>query len=155
MKTWWRRVRAAIGMGLIWAVTWSLAGGLLSRFPGFGSDLPLPLLFAPLGFISGILFSGILVGISGRRGFERASPARFAGLGAAGGLLLTGIFVVGAALRGANVWSEFLTFGPPLAVAGAISAAGSLGLARWVDRRDVSGGSGNPRKVGVTGDDQR
>ena len=100
MKKWGRRIRAAIGMGLTWAAAWFGAGILLARVPGFYSDLPFALVFAPLGFLTGIIFSGILVGIEGRRGFDRTSLSRFAGWGAASGLLLSGIFVVGAALRG-------------------------------------------------------
>ena len=103
MKKWGRRIRAAIGMGLTWGAAWFGAGILLARVPGFYSDLPFALLFAPLGFVTGIIFSGILVGIEGRRGFDRTSLARFAGWGAASGLLLSGIFVVGAALRGGGL----------------------------------------------------
>src|SRR4051794_18738223 len=85
MKTWGRRIRAAIGMGLTWGAAWFGAGLLLARVPGLDSDLPFALLFAPLGFVTGIIFSGILVGIEGRRGFDRTSLARFAGWGAASG----------------------------------------------------------------------
>ena len=105
--------------------------------PGLYSDLPFALLFAPLGFVTGILFSGILVAIDGRRGFERLSLSRVASWGAASGLLLSGIFVVGAALRGASAWGEFLVFGPPLAVASAVCAAGSLAMARRAERREL------------------
>src|SRR5881397_1544978 len=111
MKQWGRRFRAAIGMGLSWGAVWGGAGGVLARVPGFSSDLPFPLLFAPLGFITGIIFSGILVVIEGRRSLDRMSVSRFAGLGAASGLLLTGIIVGGAGLRGASMWGEFLLFG--------------------------------------------
>jgi hypothetical protein len=131
-------------MGLIWGVAWSAAGALLARVPGFYSDLPFPLLFAPLGFVTGIIFSGILVGIEGRRGFERASLSRFAGWGAASGLLLSGIVVFAAALRGGDWWGEFLLFGPPLAMAGAVCAAGSLAIARRAELREVPGDSGHP-----------
>ena len=134
MKHWWRRIRAAIGMGLTWGAAWFGAGALLARVPGFYSDLPFALLFAPLGFVTGIIFSGILVGIESRRGLERTSLWRFAGWGAASGLLLSGIFVVGAALRGESLWGEFLVFGPPLALSSAASAAGSLVLARRAQR---------------------
>jgi hypothetical protein len=155
MKTWGRRIRAAIGMGLIWGAVWFGAGTLLARVPGFSSDLPFALLFAPLGFVSGIIFSGILVVIAGRRGFDRASLSRFAGLGAASGLLLSGIFVVGAALRGGALWGEFLVFGPPLAIASAVCAAGSLAIARRADRRELPGDSGHPADAELTEDKKR
>jgi len=140
MKMWWRRIRAAIGRGLIWGAAWGAAGGLLARVPGFDSDLPFAYLFAALGIVTGIIFSGILLGTESRRGFERTSLLRFAGWGAASGLLLSGVIVVGAAIRGEAVWKEFLTFGPPLAIGGAVSAAGSLAVARRAERRELPDG---------------
>ena len=61
MKRWGRGIRGAIGMGLAWGAASFGAGVLLARVPGFDSDLPFALLFAPLGFVTGIIFSGILV----------------------------------------------------------------------------------------------
>jgi hypothetical protein len=154
MKQRWRRIRAAIGMGLTWGAAWFGAGALLARVPGFSSDLPFALLFAPLGFVTGIIFSGVLVGIEGRRRFDRMSLSRFAGWGAMSGVLLSGIFVVGAALRGATLWGEFLVFGPPLAIAGAVCAAGSLALARRAERRELPGPRGDPT-VELAQDEER
>ena len=134
MKKWGRRIRAAIGMGLIWGAAWFAAGTLLARVPGFYSDLPFALLFAPLGFVTGVIFSGILVAIERRDTFDRVSLSRFAGWGAVSGLLLSGIFVVAAALRGESLWGEFLVFGPLLALSSAASAASSLALARRAQR---------------------
>src|SRR5258705_2984704 len=151
MKQWGRRIRAAIGMGLTWGAAWFGAGILLARVPGFSSDLPFALLFAPLGFVTGIIFSGILVGIEGRRRFDRMSLSRFAGWGAGSGLLLSGIFVAAAALRGAALWGEFLVFGPALAVASAVCAAGSLAMARRAERRELPGPSGDPAAADLLG----
>jgi hypothetical protein len=155
MKKWGRRIRAAIGMGFIWGAAGAGAGAVLARVPGFYSDLPFPLLFAPLGFITGIIFSGILVGIEGRRGFEHASLSRFAGWGAASGLLLSGIFAFGAVLGGGDWWGEFLLFGPPLIMAGAVCAAGSLAVARRAERRQLPGDSGHPAGVELAGGEKR
>jgi hypothetical protein len=155
MKKWGRRIRAAIGMGLTWGAAWFGAGVLLARVPGFSSDLPFALLFAPLGFVSGIIFSVILVAIEGRRRFDRMSLTRFAGWGAASGLLLTGIFVVGAGLRGAPLWGEFLVFGPALAVSSAVCAAGSLALARRAEKRELTGPSGDPAGAELTEGEKR
>ena len=155
MKKWARRIRGAIGMGLIWGAAWFGAGLLLARVPGFYSDLPFALLFAPLGFMTGVIFSGILV-VTERRGrFDRVSLPRFAGWGAASGLLLSGIFVVGAAFRGAGLWGEFLVFGPPLAMASAVCAAGSLAIARRAESRELAGPSGDPAESELTEDEKR
>jgi len=150
MKTWARRIRAALRMGLTWGAAWFAAGILLARVPGFFSDLPFALVFAPLGFVTGVLFSGILVAIEGRRGFERMSLSRFAGWGAASGLLLSGIFVVAAALRGGNAWGEFLLFGPALTISSATCAAGSLALARRAANRELPGPGGSPVEAELT-----
>ena len=155
MRKWLRRIRGAIGMGLTWGAAWSGAGLLLARVSPVNPDLTFALLFGPLGFATGIIFSGILVAIEGGRGLDRASLARFAGWGAASGLLLSGIFVVGAALRGGALWGEFLLFGPPLAMAGAVCAAGSLAVARWAERRELPGPSGDPAEAELTEDEER
>lgn len=150
MKTWARRIRAAIRMGLTWGAAWFAAGILLARVPGFFSDLPFALVFAPLGFVTGVLFSGILAAIEGRRGFDRMSIPRFAGWGAASGLLLSGIFVVAAALRGGSAWGEFLVFGPALSISSAVCAAGSLALARRASSRALPGPRGDPIEAELT-----
>jgi hypothetical protein len=142
-------------MGLTWGAAWFGAGILLARVSSFNPDLPFALLFAPLGFVTGVIFSGILVVIEGRRRFDRISLSRFAGWGAASGLLLSGIFVVAAALRGASLWGEFLVFGPPLAMASAVSAAGSLAVARRAERRELRGPSGDPAEAELTEDEKR
>ena len=82
MKQWLRRIRGAIGIGLTWAAVWFGAGILLARVPGFYSDLPFALLFAPLGFVTGVIFSGTLVAVERRRRLDRGSLSRFAGWGA-------------------------------------------------------------------------
>ena len=155
MKLLWRRIRAAIGMGLTWGAAWFGAGALLARVPGFYSDLPFALLFAPLGFATGIIFSGVLVGVERRRTFDRVSLPRFAAWGAASGLLLSGIFVVAAALRGGSMWGEFLVFGPPLTVASAVCAAGSLAVARRADTRALPRPGADPVEAELTEDENR
>jgi hypothetical protein len=142
-------------MGLTWGAAWFGAGILLARVPGFYSDLPFALLFAPLGFLTGIIFSGILVAIEGRRRFERMSLSRFAGWGAASGLLLSGIFVVGAALGGETLGGEVLVLGLVLAMASAGCAAGSLAVARRAERRELPGRSGDPAVAELGEDEER
>ena len=137
MKKWLRRIRAAVVTGFTWAVAWAAVASVLAHAPGFNSDLPLAFLFAPLGFISGVVFFAILAVMERGRRFERMSLSRFWRWGAASGLLLSGIFVVGAALRGASVVGEFLTFGPILIVLSSGSAAGSLAIARHAERREL------------------
>ena len=155
MKQWGRRIRAAIGTSLTWGAAWFGAGILLARVPGLYSDVPFALLFAPLGFATGVIFSGILVVIEGRRRFDRMSLSRFAVWGAVSGLLLSAIFVVAAALRGETLGGEVLVLGPVLAMASAVCAAGSLAVARRAERRELRGPSGDPAEAELTEDEKR
>ena len=155
MKQWGRRIRAAVVNPFSWAAAWFVAGVLLARVPGFESDLPFALLFAPLGFVTGMIFSGVLVAIEGRRTSDRMSLSRFAGWGVGSGLLLSGIFAAAAGLRGGSMWGEFLVFGPALATASAVCAAGSLALARRAERRELPGPSVDPAGAVLTENEKR
>ena len=132
MKRWMRRVRGAIGVGLTWAAAWFGAGMLLLLVVGLdAADVPFPLFFGFLGFLAGATFSGILGLVAGRRRFDELSLPHFAGWGALGGLLLSGIvsLPLGA--------GALLVLGPVFAAAGAISASGTLALARRAEGRDL------------------
>lgn len=154
MKKWLRHVRGAVGMGLTWAVGWALVGLLIGvtsvLLPGLPwdaffevFDAPLPALAVP-GFIGGALFS-VVLGIAGRRRrFDELSLPRFAAWGAVGGLLLSvlpaAMVVVGlASVEGSDVslWRSTATIGGPLTLLSALSASGSLMLARAAEDREV------------------
>src|SRR5262249_46578656 len=92
-------------------------------------DVPFPLFFGLLGFLAGTIFSGILGAVAGRRKFEQMSLPRFATWGGVGGLLLCGIMIVFAGP------ADLLVVGPTFALAGAISASGTLALARRAEAR--------------------
>lgn len=147
MKKWLRRIRGAIGMGLTWAMAWFVAGIILLLVVGFGAaDVAFPLLFALLGFLAGVTFSGVLAIVERRRRFDQMSLPRFAAWGGVGGFLLSGIFAWAAGLGG-----EFLVLGPVLALAGAGSAAGSLALARMAEDRELLDASADVDEAGLTG----
>lgn len=126
-----RLLRGAIGMGLTWALGWAGAGMLVRTIFGPGTgDLPLPIRFAMFGFLSGVTFSGVLTLVAGRRRFDEMSVGRFAGLGAAGGLLLFGLLAATAGPGGEPLWQI-----PVFVLTGAVSAAGTLMLARAGEAR--------------------
>ena len=125
MKMWQGGIRGALWMGLIWGAAWLGAGLILLLFIGTdAADVPFPLGFGLLGFLAGVLFSVILGIGEGRRRLDQISHLRLAGWGALGGLLLAVIFALVTDLGG-----NLVVAGPVLAVAGAISAAGSRALA--------------------------
>jgi hypothetical protein len=137
MKKWVRRVRAAVGVGLTWGAAWFTAGMLLLLLPGFEADVPFPLLFGLLGFLTGVTFSAILGVVERRRRFDQISLGRFAGWGAVGGLSLAVLFVAAVALAGESLWGELVGLAPIFAGAGAACAAGSLALARRAERHTL------------------
>ena len=71
-------------------------------------------------------------------------------MGALGGALLAGAFAV---LAAPDV--QFLVVGPVLAIAGAISATGTLALARRANAGELGGGSGEAGMVGRGSDEVR
>lgn len=136
MPKWMRYVRGAIGMGLVWGVAFALAGFIPRWVLGLESDLPFPILFGGLGFLAGVIFSGLLILTARRRTFEQMSLPRFVISGAAGGLLLSALFVNGAGYAGGAVLAICSTF----AFASAACAAGSLLLARRATQRELPAG---------------
>jgi hypothetical protein len=149
MNKWLRRIRGAVGMGLTWAAAWFAAGMLLLLVVGFGAaDVPFPLFFGLLGFLAGATFSALLGIFGGRRRFDQMSLPRFAGWGAVGGLLLSGIMVL---VAGPD--AEFLVVGPVFAAAGAISAAGTLTLARRAEKRALLDASSDAAERGLNKDE--
>jgi len=154
VKEWLRRIRGAVLMGLTWAAGWALVGALIGvtskLLPGLPwdsffevFDAPLPALAIP-GFFGGVFFSMVL-GIAGRRRrFRELSLPRFAAWGAVGGLLLTlfpfALVAVGLASREGSdlgAWQIIAVISGPFILLSALSAAGSLMLARKSENREL------------------
>jgi hypothetical protein len=151
MRTWLRRIRGAIGMGVTWAAAWFVAGSVPRWVFGVNTDAPLPLVFGVFGLMAGIVFSAVLALTEGRRSFDEMSLPRFAGWGAIGGLVLSAIFAKAASLG----WGDVLALAPTLAVASAISASGSLAMARRAVRKELPDSRGNTGEVELTDPEKR
>lgn len=155
MKNWLRRMRGAAGIGLIWAFAWFTAGMILLLIVGpDAADVPFPLGFGMLGFFAGATFSVVLGAIEGQRSFDQMSIPRFAGWGAVGGLLLAGGFVSIVALLGAGSL-DIVVLAPVFAVAGALSAAGYLALARRAGDSEMLGAVDDFPETGLTEEEER
>jgi len=154
MHTGLRRVRGAVGMGLTWAAAWGAAGAIATLgfvlATGSRPDAPFPIVFTVFGFIAGVLFSGVLGLVEGRRRFDQMSLARFAAWGAIGGLVLSTAFVLAVSLAGdpAFLWN-LVVVGPLFAAAAAGSAAGSLALARRAKDRALLEAADDVAVVGL------
>jgi FtsH-binding integral membrane protein len=151
MGKWMRRIRGAIGMGLTWAAAWAAVGSVPRWVFGFNTDVPFPLVFGVLGFIGGVIFSGLLMLTEGRRGFDQMSLPRVAAWGAVGGVLLSAIFTRAASLG----FGDVLAIAPTFAVASAICASGSLALARRAGMRELPGNRGDTAEAELTDHEKR
>lgn len=138
MRKWRRRIRGAVGMGLVWAVAGAGVGMLIELIANLlprglhdamASAVDIwPALLAIVGFLGGAVFSVLLGVVGAHRRFEELSLPRFAAWGAMAGVLLGGFMVaaVGAPagfIGVTTLWS-------------AIAAPGSLLLARKAEKRE-------------------
>jgi hypothetical protein len=161
MKKWLRRIRGAVGMGLTWAAGWALVVVLMGvttiLLPGTWLDLIFAaaddeLLMAMVlpAFTGGVSFSTVL-GIAGRRRrFDELSLPQFAAWGAIGGLLLSLFPAAVMAMGAASVAQAAVTIAL-VTLLSAVSAAGSLMLARLGEDRELLDASAAVAEVGLTG----
>ena len=147
MNNWLRRLRGALGMGLIWAGAGALVGGLIEAIANFvpslnAVDMWIPLFVIP-GFIGGMLFS-VVLGIAGRnRRFDELSLPLFAAWGAVPGLLF-GLSSFGIDAYYGTWWSVLrvaLAIGAP-ALLGAATATGTLAIARKAAMKELEAPDG-------------
>lgn len=128
MQKWLRRIRGALGMGLIWAVGWAIVGGgVMEAFVDPNGEIldMWPQTLGLAGFLGGVVFS-VVLGIAGsRRRFEELSLVAFGALGAVAGVLAA--IAMGAAV----------TIIAVMALLCAASAASSLALARRAEKREL------------------
>jgi hypothetical protein len=149
MKRWLRRVRAALGMGLLWAAGGAGVGGLIELldnvlpggFPMASAVDMWPQTLAIPFFLGGVLFS-VVLGIAGRRRrFDQLSLPQFSAWGALAGLLL-GLLPVS---RGAPAVFLAVT-----TLVSAVAAAGSLALARRAENRELLAAGADLDAIGLT-----
>ena len=139
MEKWLRRVRGAVLMGLIWAVVWAPIGVLIGMIvdPDGSMDEMWVAVGAYPGFLGGVVFATVL-GIAGsRRRFDELSLPRFAAWGAVAGLLVGALpFAVGESTTKLPVWLLGVVVIGSITLLSAVSAAGSLALARMAEKRE-------------------
>lgn len=165
MKTWLRRIRGALGMGLTWALTGFLAGMCIELIHNVwpnpvGSAVDIwPAALAYPGFFGGVAFSTVL-GIAGRRRrFDELSLSGVAVWGAVGGLLVSllpaAMVAIGWAAPNVPMGKITLALLGPFAVGGAIAASASLALARMAEDRELLDRGREVDDVGLTEDEAR
>ena len=140
MKNWLRRIRGAVLMGLIWAAAWAPVGVLTGMIvdPDESMDEMWVLIGAYPGFLCGVVFSIVLGFAERRRRLDGLSLARCGAWGAAGGLVVGVLpFAVGTANTALPLWLWGLIVIGTFTVLSAVSAVGSLWLARMGKKREL------------------
>jgi hypothetical protein len=141
MKRWPRRILGAVGMGMAWAVGWTLVGMLgvvffYALFPTVPdvADVWIPL-FAYPGFLGGVIFSVVLWIAEGGRGLDELPLPRAARWGAVAGVLLGALpFALGTPSAGLPVWLLVVIAVGSATLLSVVSAVGSALLSRRIER---------------------
>ena len=158
MKKWLRRVRGAVGMGLIWALVWAPVAVLIGLFvdPDGSMDEMWPAIGAYPGFLGGVVFSTLLAIAARRRRLEELSISRVAAWGAAAGLLVGALpFTIGDPTTERPLWLLAGVVIGSITLLSAVSAAGSLALARRAEKRDLLGAGANVAEAPLAGREPR
>ncbi len=153
MKKWLRRIRGAVGMGLIWAVAWFGFGPILLAGTSLADLLFESAVLGAYGFVGGAIFSVVLGIAERRRRFDQMSLPRFAVWGALGGLSVQ--MVMWLTSPWAATLGDFWSFSIPLALLGAGSSAGSLALARRAEDRELLEDGADVADIGLTKEETR
>ena len=142
MKKWLRRIRAAVTMGLLWAVPWAVVAVLIGMVvdPDGSMDEMWPLIGAYPGFLGGVVFSIVLSIAERRRSLSELSVRRFGAWGAAAGLVIGVVpFLLGTPSADIDVARLATVVIGSFTLMSAASAAGSLALARRGQARELPG----------------
>jgi hypothetical protein len=154
MKQWLRRIRGAVGMGLTWAVVWGPVGVLIGMFvdPDGSMDEMWVAVGAYPGFLGGVVFSAVLGIAAGRRRFDELSLSRVGAWGAVAGLLVGVLpFTVGESTSDRPLWLLGVVVVGSITLLSAVSASGSLALARMAEKRELLDAGADVAEVGLAG----
>lgn len=153
MKKWLKRIRAAVTMGLLWAVPWAVIAVLIGMVvdPDESMDEMWFLIGAYPGFLGGVLFSIVLAIAERRRNLNELSVRRFGAWGAAAGLVIGVLpFLLGTPAAHVDVARLATVVIGSFTLMSAASAAGSLALARRGEARELldAGGDAGDARLG-------
>lgn len=144
MRQWLRRARGAIGMGVLWALVWAPVAVLIGTQiidPTDAHDEMWWIVGALPGFLSGVVFSAVLGVAARRRSLSELSIVRVGAWGALAGVLI-GVLPFFLGDTDGRPWIGLAaTVVVSITALSAVSAAGSLALARRGERRELGAGS--------------
>ena len=140
MRKWLRRLRGAVLMGLVWAAVWAPLAVLIGMIvdPDDSLDEMWVAAGAYPGFLGGIFFS-LVLGIAERnRRFDELSLPRVGVWGALAGLLLGTLpFALGEPTAAVPLWLLVVVITGSITAMSAVSAVGTLALARMAEEREM------------------
>ena len=154
MKTWPRRIRAAVVMGLIWALVWAPVAVLIGTQivdPDDSMDEMWWMVGALPGFLSGVMFSAVLGVAARRRRLDELSIARVGGWGAVAGVLIALLPFALGDRGGRPVLLLAVVVITSITLLSAVSAAGSLALAQRAQKRELLDAGAHVPEVGLAG----
>ena len=142
MAKWLRHIRGAILMGLAWAAAWGPIGvliGLIVDSDGSMDEMWVAVGGYP-GFLCGAVFFAALGVSEDCLGFDELPLSRVCAKGSISGVLVGVLpFVWGSIETGAlPAWLLGVLILASITLLSAVSAAGSLALAKWWRRRNSS-----------------
>ena len=142
MKKWLRRIGCAVLMGVTWAVVWAPIGVLIGMIldPDGSMDEPWVAVGAYPGFLCGAVFSAMVGIAKGHRRFDELSLLRVGAWGAVSGVLVGALPLVLGSTENAGLpaWLLGVAIIGSITLLSAVSAAGSLALAKWWRRKKSS-----------------
>lgn len=159
MKGFLRRIRGALGMGMIWAAGGWLVGGLIELIYNIVPGFPLgplvdiwPMALAVVGFVAGGTAATVIAIAGRKRRFDELSLPGFTAWGALGGALLGGLALAAgfAAPMIPELWLRATLVVGTTALGSAAAAAGTLALARMGDDRELLAASEDVAEVGLS-----
>jgi len=157
MKTWLRRIRGTILMGLTWAALWAPVGPLIGMVVDADGSMDEPWVVVGVypGFLGGVAFATVLGIVGRRRRFGELSLPRFAAWGAAAGLLLGALWLVVVVSSDPPRWVLNAVVVGALTFLSGVSAAGSLALARMAEKGDLPDTGSDVVEAGLTDGEAR
>lgn len=134
MKQWLRWIGGAVLMGVIWAAVWTAVGAIVGGFDPNGRRDEVwlgPAIGMQPGFLGGVICSVLIAIVANRRRLAELSILKVVACGGAAGLLVGLLpFAINKPPGEVALWLVAAVVIGSMTVLGAVSAAGSLALAR-------------------------
>lgn len=143
MAKWLKRIRGAVLVGLGWAAAWAPVGVLVGLIVDRNESMDemWVAIGAYPGFLCGVAFCAAIGVVKGQSRFDELSISQVGMWGAVSGVLVSALPFLALAsneLSGRSGWLLAVLILASFTLLSAVSAAGSLALAKWRSREHSS-----------------